>query len=153
MSKAFHLNRDRHCEERKRGSNLGNAARPTAPGSLRFGRDDGASLIALYSRGNTSIRRNAERPKRSNERARRDKAPYAAVSSANGGFNKQQRLASRFPRALHRHPRRLGAANRRLRRPQPRRRQDGGGSLHEPLAGGQTALADRRHADRNQGHH
>ena len=72
---------------------------------------------------------------------------------ATADFVNGKDFAARISRALHCATRRLGAEDRRLRHPQPCRREGGGGSLHEPLAGGQAAFADRRHAGRHQGHH
>ena len=154
MSKAIHLNRDRHCEERKRRSNPGERRAPYGP----LDRFAALAMTAPLDRAiptpsEAEIRRNAEQQKRTHERARCDEATHAAVSSGDGRFRQREKLGPRLSRALHRPSRSVGAQDRRVRHAQPRRRADPRGPLHEPLARRQAALADRRHADRNQGHH
>ena len=76
--------------------------------------------------------------------------PYLPATQ---NFADRQGFAARFPRALPRRARCLGAADRRLRHAQRR----GGARRRRPveraLARRQPALADRRHAARHQGHH
>jgi len=75
------------------------------------------------------------------ERARRDHAADAAISSGDRRLWQWKRLAAPISGALHCGARYLGAEDRRLRHTQSRRCQGGGGSLDRGLANRQAAFA------------
>ncbi len=77
----------------------------------------------------------------------------ARLCGAGGRSARRQDDAARLSRRMPEAHRRTRRQHRRLRQAEQGRRAQGGRRLDRALARRQAAVADRRHADRDQGHH